>query len=129
MTSAQGKTTRWPTELKLSKDKRLITVVFDDGMAFDMSAEYLRVSSPSAEVRGHSPAQRKTVYGKIDVSIAALNPIGNYAVQIVFNDGHDSGFYDWGYLYELGTEYVVRWEAYLKELDEKRLRREPLFPQ
>lgn len=128
MSSGREQTSGWPTELKLSKDKRLLTVTFDDGSVFELPAEYLRVSSPSAEVRGHTAAERKTVYGKINVAIAAVEPVGNYAVQIVFDDGHDTGFYDWHYLYELGAGYDERWAAYLKEMEEKHLRREPLFP-
>src|SRR3954454_1130012 len=97
---------RWPTELRLSKDKRSLRVAFDDGAAFDLPAEYLRVTSPSAEVQGHSPAERKTVAGKRDVEIIGVEPIGNYAVKLVFDDLHDTGIYGWKYLYELGAGYV-----------------------
>lgn len=117
----------WPTEFILSKDKRLLTVVFDEGSVFAFPVEYLRVCSPSAEVKGHTPAGRKTVYGKVNVSIRAIEPVGNYAIRLMFDDGHDTGYYDWPYLYELGRDHEARWQAYLIELEEKRLSREPLF--
>ncbi len=115
---------RWPTELRLAKDKRSLRVAFDDGSAFDLPAEYLRVSSPSAEVQGRSPAERKTVPGKRDVLIVAVQPVGNYAVKLVFDDRHDTGIYGWGYLYRLGAEQADRWRAYLDELAAKGLSRE-----
>ncbi|MEP3525805.1 MAG: DUF971 domain-containing protein [Hyphomicrobiales bacterium] len=109
----------WPSELRVSKDKRTITIVFDDGVSYTHSAEYLRVVSPSAEVQGHSPSQRKTVWGKRDVEIMKLDPIGNYAVRITFTDLHDTGIFSWAYLRELGEEYEERWNSYLDELDDK----------
>lgn len=115
---------RWPTELRLAKDKRTLTIVFDDGAAFDLPAEYLRVTSPSAEVQGHSPAERKTVPGKRNVEIIGVEPIGNYAVKLVFDDMHDSGIYGWDYLYRLGIEQPERWQAYLDELAAKGLARD-----
>ncbi|WP_445501784.1 gamma-butyrobetaine hydroxylase-like domain-containing protein [Microvirga sp. G4-2] len=117
---------RWPTELRLAKDRRSLRVVFDDGTAFDLPAEYLRVTSPSAEVQGHSPAERKTVPGKKDVEIIGVEPVGNYAVKLVFDDLHDSGIYGWGYLYELGAQYEEKWQAYLDELAARGLSRERL---
>jgi DUF971 family protein len=117
---------RWPTELRLAKDRRSLRVVFDDGAAFDLPAEYLRVTSPSAEVQGHSPAERKTVPGKKDVQIIGVQPIGNYAVKLAFDDLHDSGIYGWGYLHDLGTGYAQKWQAYLDELAAKGLSRERL---
>jgi DUF971 family protein len=113
----------WPTELRLDKYKRALTVAFDDGQSFTLSAELLRVMSPSAEVQGHSPEQRVIVPGKKGVSILRLEPVGNYAVRIVFDDGHDTGLYVWGYLRELGEHQEDRWQAYLAELAAKRLTR------
>ena len=113
----------WPKELRVSKDKRSLTISFDDGEAFDLSAEYLRVTSPSAEVQGHSPAQRKTVPGKRNVEIMKMEPVGNYAVRITFTDLHDTGIFSWVYLRELGVEHAERWAAYLGELEEKGLSR------
>ena len=116
---------RWPTELRLAKDKRTLRIAFDDGSAFDLPAEYLRVASPSAEVQGHSPAQRRTVGGKRDVEIIGVEPVGNYAVKLVFDDMHDTGIYGWDYLYRLGSEQAERWQAYLDELAAKGMSREP----
>ena len=113
----------WPKELRVSKDKRSLTISFDDGQTFDLSAEYLRVTSPSAEVQGHSPAQRQTVPGKRDVEIMKMEPVGNYAVRITFTDLHDTGIFSWVYLRELGVEHEERWGAYLGELEEKGLSR------
>lgn len=113
----------WPTELRLDKDKRILTVSFDDGKSFTIPAELLRVLSPSAEVQGHSPEQRVTVAGKRNVGITRLEPVGNYAVRIVFTDGHDTGLYVWEYLRELGEEKEARWQEYLKDLAAKRLSR------
>lgn len=113
----------WPTELRLSKDKRTLTVAFDDGETYAFSAEFLRVVSPSAEVQGHSPEQRQTVPGKRNVAITDLQPVGNYAVRIVFDDRHDTGLYAWSYLRELGETQDERWQAYLDELEEKGLDR------
>ena len=94
----------WPTEIKYSKDKRALSIVFDDGSSFRLPAEYLRVESPSAEVQGHGSAQKQTVPGKRNVEIARIEPVGRYAVRIVFNDGHDTGLFSWSYLHELGRE-------------------------
>ncbi len=116
---------RWPTELRLSKDRRALTVTFDDGSAFSLPAEYLRVTSPSAEVQGHSPSERKTVPGKQNVMILAVEPVGNYAVKLLFDDMHDTGIYGWDYLHALGAEQGERWANYLAELDAKGLSRDP----
>ena len=113
----------WPTELRLDRDKRVLTVAFDDGQSFALPAELLRVLSPSAEVQGHSPDQRVTVPGKRNVGIARIEPVGNYAVRIVFTDGHDTGLFVWEYLRELGEQKEERWQDYLKELSAKRLSR------
>jgi DUF971 family protein len=115
---------RWPTEIRLAKDKRTLRVTFDDGAAFDLAAEYLRVMSPSAEVQGHSPSERKTVAGKSRVEIIGVQPVGNYAVKLVFDDMHDTGIYGWDYLYELGAGHAERWGNYLADLDAKGLSRE-----
>jgi len=113
----------WPTELRLDKEKSILTVSYDDGQSFALPAELLRVLSPSAEVQGHSPEQRITVPGKKNVGIARIEPVGNYAVRIVFTDGHDTGLYVWEYLRELGEQKDERWQEYLKELAAKRLSR------
>ncbi|BBF92299.1 hypothetical protein BLTE_09840 [Blastochloris tepida] len=114
----------WPVELRLSRDRRNLTVSFDDGRTFVLGAEYLRVESPSAEVQGHAPSERRTVAGKIDVAIAEVQPIGNYAVRLVFDDGHATGIYAWGFLAELGEQHGERWQRYLAELAAKGLSRE-----
>jgi len=113
----------WPTELKLDKDKRTLSVTFDDGRSFALPAEMLRVLSPSAEVQGHSPEQRVTVPGKRNVRILRLEPVGNYAVRIVFDDGHDTGLFVWDYLRDLGENQEARFQSYLDELAAKRLTR------
>ena len=109
-----GRSRPWPTELRLDGAKALLSVSFDTGETFALPAEYLRVESPSAEVQGHGPGDKRHVFGKEGVRIAALEPVGNYAVRIVFDDGHDSGLFSWDYLHELGREQAARWQAYLK---------------
>ena len=113
----------WPTELRLRKDRKTLTVAFDDGASFDLPAEYLRVRSPSAEVQGHSPGERKTVAGKKNVAILEVNPVGNYAVRLVFDDLHSSGIYSWDYLFELGRNQAAYWRNYVDELAAKGLAR------
>ncbi len=115
----------WPTELRLHKDRKTLTVTFGDGQSFDLPAEYLRVKSPSAEVQGHSPDERKTVPGKKNVMILEVQPVGNYAVRLVFDDLHSTGIFSWDYLHELGREYRRYWQDYLDELAQKNLSREP----
>ncbi len=115
----------WPTELRVSKDRKLLTVAFESGERFELTAELLRVLSPSAEVQGHSPEQRVTVGGKRDVEIMRMDPIGNYAVRITFDDMHDTGLFSWTYLHKLGTEKDTLWQTYLDELAEKDLKRDP----
>lgn len=105
-----------PSELRVSKDRKLLTVTFPGQAPIDLSAEMLRVLSPSAEVQGHSAEQRITVPGKRDVTIMKIDPVGNYAVRISFDDFHDSGIFTWVYLAELGAEKEARWQAYLDEL-------------
>ena len=118
-----AKSDPWPTELKVDKDRRLFTVAFEDGASFDLPAELLRVMSPSAEVQGHSAEERVTVPGKEAVRILRIEPVGNYAARIVFDDGHDTGLYTWIYLHELGEHKEERWQDYLAELAAKRLSR------
>jgi DUF971 family protein len=115
----------WPTELRLHKDRQALTVTFDNAESFELAAEYLRVRSPSAEVQGHSPSERRVVAGKRDVQILELNPIGNYAVRLVFDDTHSTGIFSWDYLFELGRNYDKYWQEYLKELVDKKLSRDP----
>jgi DUF971 family protein len=106
----------WPTEIRLNKDKNELTVTFESGESYSLSAEMLRVMSPSAEVQGHSPDQRTLVYGKKNVKIMILERVGNYAIKIHFDDLHSTGIYSWSYFYDLGREKDKRWQAYLDEL-------------
>jgi DUF971 family protein len=122
--SADG-TARWPLELRLKRGEKLLEVAFDDGSRFSLSAEYLRVESPSAEVQGHGPGQKTLVHGRAHVGIMELEPIGNYAVRIKFDDLHDTGIYSWNYLYQLGVEHEKRWREYLDALSANGLSREP----
>ena len=112
-----------PKELRVSKDRRLLTVTFPGHAPFELPAELLRVLSPSAEVQGHSPEQRVTLPGKRDVAISRIEPVGNYAVRIVFDDLHDTGIFTWTYLHTLGREKDARWQSYLDELEQKGLSR------
>jgi DUF971 family protein len=118
-----GSSKPWPTELRLHKDRKTLTVTFDNGETFDLAAEYLRVLSPSAEVQGHSPDERKTIGGKSQVAILEVNPVGNYAVRLVFDDLHSTGIYSWDYLLELGRNRDSNWQDYLDELAGKGLTR------
>lgn len=113
-----------PTELRVSTDRKLLSVTFPGHAPFEFSAELLRVLSPSAEVQGHSPEQRVTVPGKKDVAIAGIEPVGNYAVRITFDDMHATGIFTWDYFHTLGHEKDERWQSYLDELAEKGLSRE-----
>jgi DUF971 family protein len=108
-----------PTEIRLNKDKNNLAVAFDDGEVFEFTAEYLRVMSPSAEVQGHSPDQRKTVPGKKNVKISNIEPVGHYAIKITFDDGHDTGVYSWKHLYEIGQQKEFLWDRYIRELEEQ----------
>ena len=107
-----GGTTAWPVELRLKKAEKLLEISFDDGSSFRLPAEYLRVESPSAEVQGHGPGQKTLVPGRAHVGIIGLEPVGNYAVRILFDDGHDTGLYSWDYLHELGRDHGKRWALY-----------------
>lgn len=105
-----------PTEIRLRKQSRRLVISFDDGQSFDFSFEFLRVHSPSAEVRGHGPGQETLQTGKEDVVITRIEPVGHYAIKLVFDDGHDTGLYSWTYLHELGVHMEKRWSEYLDRL-------------
>ena len=107
----------WPEELRLANGGRVLNIRFDTGETASLDAEYLRVESPSAEVKGHGPGQEQLVWGKRNVSIARLEPVGSYAVRIVFSDGHDTGLFTWSYLLKLGREHPTIWPAYLEKLE------------
>ena len=108
--------TGWPTELRVDASRSILTISFDSGERFALPAEYLRVESPSAEVQGHSAAQKQTVSGKRHIKITSIEPVGNYAARIIFDDGHDTGLYSWDYLHELGREQNAKWSTYLSAL-------------
>lgn len=124
MTAASSASQAWPIELRLHKNRRTFSVTFDNGESFDLEAEYLRIKSPSAEVQGHSEEQRKTVPGKRDVVILQVEPVGNYAVRLVFDDMHSTGIYSWDYLHDLGRNRDRYWQDYLDELVSKGLTRD-----
>ena len=117
-------TLAWPVEIRLPKDRRTLRVAFDDGRTFDLPAELLRVTSPSAEVQGHSEAERKTVGGKRNVTILSVDPVGNYAVRIGFDDMHATGIYSWAFLRDLGVNAERRFQDYLDDLGAKGLDRD-----
>ncbi|HUB15479.1 MAG TPA: DUF971 domain-containing protein, partial [Acetobacteraceae bacterium] len=110
-----------PTEIRLRRQDKLLEVAFDDGSRFSLPAEYLRVESPSAEVQGHGPGQRQIVAGRRHVGIMTVEPVGNYAVRLIFDDLHDTGIYSWEYLHQLGMEQETRWQDYLDALAAKGL--------
>jgi len=112
------------TEIRLSNAERVLRVAFDDGSHYALPAEYLRVESPSAEVQGHGPQQKKILPGKRDVAIIGIEPVGNYAVRLLFDDLHDTGIYSWDYLHDLGREHETRWAAYLAALQARGMRRD-----
>lgn len=118
----------WPTEIRLSKDRRTLTVTFEDGASYALPAEYLRVESPSAEVQGHGPNEKKVIAGKRDVEIIGVDPVGNYAVKLRFDDMHDTGIYGWELLAEMGRGYEAKWGAYLDSLAQRGASREPARP-
>ena len=117
-------TVAWPVEIRLLKDRRALQVSFDDGRIFDLSAELLRVTSPSAEVQGHSEAERKTVGGKRNVTILSVDSVGNYAVRLGFDDMHSTGIYSWAFLRDLGLNAERRFQDYLDDLQAKSLDRD-----
>lgn len=114
-----------PTEIKLHKQSKVLEIAFEDGSCFSLPFEYLRVYSPSAEVRGHGPGQETLQVGKINIDITAVEPVGHYAVVLVFDDGHDSGIYSWDYFYELGKLQETYWNEYLRRMQEAGESREP----
>jgi DUF971 family protein len=113
------------TEIRLRKAERVMEVAFDDGTRFSLPAEYLRIESPSAEVQGHGPEQRQIVAGRRHVGIMSIEPVGNYAVRLVFDDLHDTGIYSWDYLHQLGREHQERWVRYLEVLAARGMSRDP----
>jgi DUF971 family protein len=115
----------WPVELRLKRAEKRIEIAFDDGKHFSLPAEYLRVESPSAEVQGHGPGEKIIVAERAHVGILDLEPVGNYAVRIKFDDLHDTGIFSWAYLYQLGMEHDRRWRDYLAALSARGLSREP----
>jgi DUF971 family protein len=119
------KSAPWPVQLRLIRAEKRVEIEFDDGKKFSLPAEYLRVESPSAEVQGHGPGQKIIVPGRAHVGIMDLEPVGNYAVRIKFDDLHDTGIFSWDYLYQLGVEQPKRWRDYLQALKEQGLSREP----
>jgi DUF971 family protein len=118
-----GKSLHWPQELRLRAQGKLLHIAFDDGQSFELSAEYLRVMSPSAEVQGHSATERRLIAGKAGVAIIKIEPVGHYAVRLSFDDLHDTGLFSWDYLFALALEHPQKWAAYLAELAAKGLSR------
>ena len=117
--------TPWPTELRVNRAEKRLTLTFEDGASFTLPAELLRVESPSAEVQGHGPSQKTILAGRRHVSIMELEPVGNYAVRILFDDLHSTGIYSWRYLHYLGRNQAKLWAEYLKALEERGLSRDP----
>jgi DUF971 family protein len=115
-----------PTEIRLKKKSRMLVVGFEDGSTFNLPFEFLRVHSPSAEVKGHGPGQETLQTGKENVQISAVEPIGHYAVRLVFDDGHDTGLFTWQYLHELGRDQAALWQSYLDRLQAAGYARQPL---
>jgi DUF971 family protein len=115
-----------PTEIKLHQKSRLLEIVYADGSAFSLPSEFLRVYSPSAEVRGHGPGQEVLQVGKKDVDITRVEPVGSYAIQLTFSDGHDTGIYSWDLLYDYGRRQKEMWEHYLRRMADAGASREPL---
>ena len=114
----------WPLEIRLKQAEKALEIDFDDGQRFHLPAEYLRVESPSAEVQGHNPSQKQLVHGRAHVGILAVEPVGNYAIRIKFDDLHDTGIFSWRYLYEMGEKKEELWTKYLAALAERGLSRE-----
>lgn len=114
-----------PQNIELHQRTKTLELIYADGERHSLSCEYLRVYSPSAEVRGHGPGQEVLQTGKINVTINAIQPMGNYALQLIFSDGHDSGIYSWDYLYQLATQHDTRWQDYLDRLHEAGASRDP----
>ena len=114
----------WPIELRVNPARDSLSISFDNGESYQLSAEYLRVESPSAEVQGHTPQQRRYIGGKRQVKIARIETVGHYAARIIFDDGHDSGLYTWSYLCELGRESERKWASYTRGLAAEGLSRD-----
>jgi DUF971 family protein len=125
VSAAAAGTKHWPVEIRLKKAEKALEIDFDDGRTFRLPAEYLRVESPSAEVKGHNPSQRQIVPGRRHVGILEIEQVGNYALRIKFDDLHDTGIYTWNYLYELGRDYEPNWKRYLEDLSSRGLSRDP----
>lgn len=117
-----------PTEIKLHQKSRTLELAFGDGSRFNLPCEFLRVYSPSAEVRGHGPGQEVLQVGKINAEITGIEPVGTYAINLAFADGHNSGIYSWEYLYDLGSQYESLWARYLERMKEAGASREPVSP-
>ena len=125
MNAPQAQAAPWPVEIRYNSEQRHLTVAFDDGTAFTYPAEFLRVESPSAEVKGHGADEKRIVAGRSHVGIMNIEPVGNYAVRLHFDDLHDTGLYSWRYLYELGERQDELWRTYLAELAARGLSRDP----
>lgn len=115
----------WPKAITYDSAQKILRMTFETGEQFDLPAEYLRVESPSAEVQGHHPSQKVLVAGRRHVGIRDIEPVGNYAIRLIFDDLHDSGIYSWRFLHALGREYETRWSDYLAALAGKGLARDP----
>ena len=124
--SRLDKSTPVPTEIKLHQVSRKLEIAFDNGTRFELSFEFLRVSSPSAEVRGHGPGEGVLQVGKKNIEINGIEPVGNYAVQLNFSDGHDTGLFSWSYLYQLGENHAELWARYMSRMEAASASREPL---
>ena len=124
--SGLDKTTPIPTEIKLHQVSRKLEIAFNDGARFELPYEFLRVYSPSAEVRGHGPGQEVLQLGKKNIGIKSVEAVGSYAVTLTFSDGHDTGIYSWEYLYELGANHVALWDRYVSRMEAAGASREPL---
>ncbi len=112
-----------PTEIQLHQQSKILEISYEDGSHYELTCEYLRVFSPSAEVQGHGPGQEVLQLGKEDVGVTAIEPVGHYGVKLVFDDGHDTGIYTWNYLYELGANQAHNWQRYLDRLEEANYKR------
>lgn len=114
-----------PESIRLRQGKKTLSIKFQGQPEFDLTAEFLRVESPSAEVQGHSPAEKKIISGRKHVAILEIEPVGNYAIRLIFDDLHDTGIYSWSYLFQLGRDHDQIWSHYLEELEEGGLSRDP----
>ena len=114
-----------PTEIRLKSEEKALEIDFDDGCSFSLPAELLRVESPSAEVQGHSPSEKRTVAGRRHVGILGVEPVGHYAIRIKFDDLHDTGIFSWEYLYRMGKNQDELWQSYVAALEAQGLSREP----